>query len=328
MATKKPKYKWIFIGFKVALALSLIYWLIVTGQFDISIYNGLFSKDKWGLIVLIFVSQSIAFLVFIARWQILINALEIPIPLSITMKTGLQGTFTNIVLPGSIGIDAIRVLYIKRHLPTYLFYGASSILMDRMTGFLGLLTLGLTASIVHMGISGDERLNTLLFFNIGALSLLFIAASLLLFFAHKDTLHIRQRFKFLDKSLFTVQLFWGQKKAILLSILLAIVSHCCVCATWYFGMLFFAVDPPTIGLIAVTSMLTIVKTIPITPMSLGVADGLAENFYRLIGISIGSELQMLLRMIAITISFACGLVFLQKQKKIAVDSHRVPKVPS
>jgi glycosyltransferase 2 family protein len=297
------------------LASGLIYWLIITGRLDFSLYNGIFNKDKWGLIGLMFVSQSIAFLVFIARWQVLINALAIPIPFSITIKTGLQGTFTNIVLPGSIGIDAIRILYLKRHLPQHLFNGASSILMDRLTGFLGLLLLGLTASVVHMGFSGDERLNLLLFFNISVLSLFLLAASLILLLALKDTLLIRERFKFVDKSLITVQLFWGQKKALLLSILLAIISHCCVSATWYFGMLIFSVDPPTIALIAVTSMLTIVRTIPITPMGLGVTDGLAESFYRLIGISIGSELQMLLRMITITISFVCGLAFLHKQMK-------------
>ena len=45
-------------------------------------------------------------------------------------------------------------------------------------------------------------------------------------------------------------------------------------------------------------------------MGLGIRDGIAESFYGMMGISMGAELQMLIRIVTMLIFLLCGVAFL------------------
>jgi uncharacterized membrane protein YbhN (UPF0104 family) len=59
-------------------------------------------------------------------------------------------------------------------------------------------------------------------------------------------------------------------------------------------------------------MLLIVRTISVTPMGLGITDGIAESLYGMMGISAGAETQMLIRIAAVLIFLLCGVAFLYR----------------
>jgi len=80
------------------------------------------------------------------KWQILLRADGLPVPLPKLFGSYLIGTFFNIFLPSSIGGDAYRVYDLARYtekLPN----AFASVLADRLSGFLALVILALVASI-------------------------------------------------------------------------------------------------------------------------------------------------------------------------------------
>ncbi|MCE9616341.1 MAG: flippase-like domain-containing protein [Lentisphaerae bacterium] len=80
------------------------------------------------------------------KWQILLRADGVAVPLSKLFASYLIGTFCNLFLPSSIGGDAYRVYDIAR----YSSRGASSfasVLADRLSGFLALVALALVAAV-------------------------------------------------------------------------------------------------------------------------------------------------------------------------------------
>ena len=158
--------KSLLLAGKLALAAGLIYWLIHTGRFDLSLFAAFFSPSGlWGLGA-IFVLQLTAFTFVVARWAVLVRAQSIPLPFAEVLRTGYQGLASSLILPGSLGLDGIRFLHIRNRYREHMVAGAASILMDRLTGFVGLLVLGIGASALYWASSGNPQLNTLLALNV------------------------------------------------------------------------------------------------------------------------------------------------------------------
>jgi uncharacterized membrane protein YbhN (UPF0104 family) len=78
----------------------------------------------------------------------------------------------------------------------------------------------------------------------------------------------------------------------------------------YLSLLALGADDPSLAaVIAITCMLNLVWMVPITPLGLGVTDTAAEFLFALIGISVGAEQQMLIRLFGVLLSLAGGLAF-------------------
>jgi uncharacterized protein (TIRG00374 family) len=87
-----------------------------------------------------------------ARWQILLDALEVHRPLGELTAWYFVGSFFNVILPTGFGGDAVRVVELsqdtKRPGPVL-----NSVLVDRYLGIMVLLPMGLLAGLI-VGISG------------------------------------------------------------------------------------------------------------------------------------------------------------------------------
>lgn len=83
------------------------------------------------------------------RWQILLRAQKIYIPVNQVVIIDLIGCFFNSFLPGSTGGDAYRVLYVIRQYATKKTKVILSILLDRGLGLIALLILVLMLPIFY-----------------------------------------------------------------------------------------------------------------------------------------------------------------------------------
>jgi len=298
---------------KVGLGALIVYWLIDTGQLDFRTYQNLFSSANLWLLAGIFVMQIVSLTIVIGRWWLLVRAQGILISFSDVLRTGFQGLFTSLVLPGVIGLDGIRILHIKNRHREQMIPGISSILMDRATGLIGLLILGLLSSMLYWALSGNNRLNTLLAVNGVLLTIALVGIVVVCGFIPQRRFKWVRKLGFVANTLDALRLYGQHKISLVVSVFLSILGHLCTGVAWCLGMIVFGIDPPVIGVVAGTSMLLVVRTVPLTPMGLGITDGIAESLYGMMDISIGAELQMLIRIVTILIFLLCGVAFLYRR---------------
>lgn len=83
----------------------------------------------------------------VLRWQALLKGLSIDLPLSRTLLTYLSSQFFNLVLPSTIGGDALRTLEIARHTQKHSSGVLATVVLDRVGGFFGLMTVLIFALI-------------------------------------------------------------------------------------------------------------------------------------------------------------------------------------
>ncbi|HEB49029.1 MAG TPA: flippase-like domain-containing protein [Desulfobulbus sp.] len=80
------------------------------------------------------------------KWKILLRRDQVEIPLPTLIATYLIGSFYNLFLPSNIGGDSYRIYDIARK-SRQTMRSAVSVLADRFSGFLALVTLGLVSSV-------------------------------------------------------------------------------------------------------------------------------------------------------------------------------------
>ena len=134
---------------KFTLAAALITWLINSGKLDFEIIKELLSKP----LTIIAACLLLLFNHFLsaARWKIILDHKSSQkLQLRDIFKANWIGIFFNSVLPGSVSGDLIKVFYVKdlnKDLSKkYLFV---SVLIDRVLGLFGLISLGGIVSIIQ-----------------------------------------------------------------------------------------------------------------------------------------------------------------------------------
>lgn len=79
-------------------------------------------------------------MVSLFRWWRLARALDLPLPYRDAMRIGMVGVFFNIILPGGIGGDAIKIAAVVRS-QSRRTAGIACIVFDRLIGLVGLIVV-------------------------------------------------------------------------------------------------------------------------------------------------------------------------------------------
>jgi uncharacterized protein (TIRG00374 family) len=106
----------------------------------------------FGLLIFVVINGVILF-----RWAIFIRALDLSVPLRTTTRYFFIGLFGNLFLPSSIGGDIIKVLGLCRETPQKARVVAS-VLLDRLSGFAGIVIVAILAYAVGHQMIGDNSL--------------------------------------------------------------------------------------------------------------------------------------------------------------------------
>src|SRR5690348_14522984 len=95
------------------------------------------------------------------RWSLLGAILEIPAPFIDYLSYGFIGMFTNVFVPGLVGGDALRAVYLgRRH--ERMGDAIASVAADRIVGLIGLFWLAATAAaLMTMALPRTVRLPTI-----------------------------------------------------------------------------------------------------------------------------------------------------------------------
>jgi len=315
----RNRWRHAILAAKLALGVAIIAWLVETGQFDVNSYRELLTKHSLWLVLAVLAMQFLSFSVVLSRWWLLIHMQGINLTLPQVLVTGYQGLFANLVLPGSLGLDGIRLYHVRKHYRDRLTEGLASIVIDRVLGLVGMLVLTSIAGAIYWSITKAAWAGVMVAVTFGLVvtSLAMIAAvcGLLPWIGLRWLRRIRVLTRLLD----AFALYKDHAGALILSLAISVLGHLFTCIAWGFGIMALGYAVPVIGVLAVTPLLLVLRSIPTTPLGLGVTDSAAEILYQLIGTPVGAELQMFIRVISVVIFLVCGVAFLggQRPKRVA-----------
>ena len=124
------------------------------------------------------------------RWHLLLGALGLRIRFAKTTQIVLASAFFNAFLPGGYGGDLVRATYVFRAAQRQRASALLSLVIDRLTGLAGLLTLGVAVSVLHplesTGLSGVALHVTAAAFVLGN--------AVLVLYGHRMARFVAQRF--------------------------------------------------------------------------------------------------------------------------------------
>lgn len=97
-------------------------------------------------------------LLVVARWYLLLKGIGTRVRLPRLFLSYLSSLFFNLILPSTIGGDTVRTLDISDHTRWHSSSILATVLLDRVSGFLGLITVLLFALPFGLGIFNDASI--------------------------------------------------------------------------------------------------------------------------------------------------------------------------
>ena len=194
------------------------------------------------------------------RWWLILKSYEFKINFFEVFKLVYIGSFFNNIFPGSYGGDLARIIFISKMAKKNKFKISSSILLDRIYGLIGLLSLG---NLIFLIIS--IKYDYLIFFITLNIILIFLFLS---YYLVVQNISVLKNFSFKVKNFFEIKLsiFF---KCILLSVILFVFVHLSI---YVISKYYFQIDTSMLIVFFSNTISTLSSVLPITPGGIGVAE--------------------------------------------------------
>ena len=280
---KKTDYLIQFL--KIIISLSLIAYLLAKNDWR-NIINKINSID-----VTYFVYASVLIVIVCPfllslRWKILLES-EKNITLSDTIKLTYAGLFFNLVFPGSVGGDTIKIaLFYKMTKNSAL--AASSVVLDRIIGLIALTILSAISSCIYYKITSDFSFSlesggflVLLIIFLGLISLSFVQEKFLSLFRW---LKFKKLEDFTKKSFEFICWFKSHPKILLSTILLSLIAQIVGVFATYFTGISLGVKASLGYYFLFYPMIGLITSIPVSISGIGVREGCFAYFFAKAGV--------------------------------------------
>jgi glycosyltransferase 2 family protein len=315
-----PWRKIAIVSSKLMLGIALIGWLAWTGRFDPRVYRDLFQKEAAFFLLGVFLGQAIVLLVPLFRWWLLVRAQGIPLSLTEAVRVSLMGAFANLFVPGGLGIDGLRLLYLHRHYRDQLVAGAASVFLDRILGLIALLILGGTCATIFLLREDNPWMLCLLLFNVLLILGLCLAFAVAFGFMGTGTLNQFRRIQLMNRMIEAVQVYRSHWDILVWGLAISFGGHFGLVMAASFGFRSLGYPVTLAGVATIAPIVTMARSIPLTPLGLGITDSVAAFAYPLVNQLGGAEMQMLLRGTMTLTLLACGLAYFLHRGKAANES--------
>lgn len=284
---------------KFVLAFGLCYWLFTNGKLDFSLVSKSFHLGYLWLVGLVLLL--LRNILNTSRFKVIFESKTgLKIPFIKVLSFDAVGSFFSVILPGSAAGDVIRFFYYKDFNSNITKSSvAMFLILDRMTGLLGLLLVGAVVCIIQFDSirTLNESLLTLVYLNI--LLCVGLGAILTLFFTDllpQDKLLLKMsgafsRWPKIHQTISAMLSVQIPIKDFLIALILGVASQgALITAFWAFSFPFLPETVSFLNLITVIPIGLIGAAMPIAPAGLGVGHLLFENLFRMVGIENGASL--------------------------------------
>jgi uncharacterized protein (TIRG00374 family) len=128
--------------FGFVLALGLVGWVVARSGIDLG--EVLATVDR-PLFAAAFAIYGVGFLSASWRWYLLLEHIRVKLAFLTVLRLALIGLFFNLFVPGGVGGDLIKMVYLKKESGERYPQALLTVLLDRLLGLAGLLTLAVVA---------------------------------------------------------------------------------------------------------------------------------------------------------------------------------------
>jgi uncharacterized protein (TIRG00374 family) len=128
------------VGFLVAFL--LIRYVVISNEVDLAMVWEMVDRK---FLLIAFVLYGLGFFLAAVRWYLLLRYIQVFLPLVVVVRLALIGQFFNLFVPGGVGGDLIKMVYLKKESGDRYTEALLTVLLDRLLGLAGLLLIGLLA---------------------------------------------------------------------------------------------------------------------------------------------------------------------------------------
>jgi hypothetical protein len=290
---------------KILFSTGIAGYLIVSGRLEMS---RLLAIQSFSLLWLCVGLRALASMLPVLRWYVLARGMGAQLPFAQAMHIGVIGNFFGAVAPATLGQDGARLFYGRKldlaGSPTLV----CSILADRFTGLSALILLGAGFGGWYLWPQFDARW---LVFGGGVA----VAAAGLGILAWQGAAMLCARFPSAGTASDALRRVRHVPGKLLVAFFLSIAAHLAITAGYYYAFRAIGASPPPLAVLAISPLLTLLRSVAITPMGLGVMEWSADLLYAATGQHEGAEAVMLIRLVGLMFALVCGLLFFVPMEK-------------
>lgn len=277
--------KW--VGLLVRIGLSFTFLGILFWKTDLPKFSATFRTIDYPLFLVSLISYTMLFIPLSYRWQLLLRALGIEVPMERLFKTYLIGVFFNNFLPTAIGGDVVRGLDLYR-LTRKGKEAAVSVMAERLLGLAALLVIAVTA----LGFSYSSLRDPFLLGLILITILVYLMIVLGLFtpgiFIFSSRVLEKLRIQWLGLKLLkipeAIALYKSSPRPLIQSAVLSILIQALTIMIFYVLSLSLHLMIPVVYLFLFFPVISIVSMAPVSLGGLGVREGMTVYLFQKVGV--------------------------------------------
>jgi glycosyltransferase 2 family protein len=309
------KFKKVFsVLLRVIISVVLLVLLFKLNKIDIRVLaDDIKGADKLFLTIG-FLVCSCTYLLGFLRWQMLLKAVGINIPLSKLISSFSGGIFFNVFLPSTIGGDLVRTADLAAH-TNKAKQVIATVFLDRLSGYIGLVILVLFGILLGRGLIHDK----VVFSSIAGIVILLISILLVLF---NNSIYTRitkflslpgaGRIKEMVKDTHReIHAFRNRKKMISYNLILSFFIQILSALSVYFISLSLGVKVSIIYFVIALPIIGAITLLPIAIGGLGLREGLYVVYFAKAGVIKQLALAMSLLSFSFTVIFGAmgGVIY-------------------
>ena len=282
--------------------------------------------SDWGHILPALGLSFMAVCLGVIRWQWLLRAQQIRLPLVRTLELTLIGNFFNVALPGAVSGDLVKAFYVGQEVEGQRARSFGSILFDRVVGVSALVIVSAAALSIGLDAFRGTRLmhGIRILMTVAAMCVIAFYAYLFMVQEQRDPLLIllrRIEAKVSRAGSFTriyegIRHYHHHPRTVAAVLTLSIVIHLLVgCACFWFARALGDVNVPLLSCYVVVPLGLLVTAVPVAPAGVGTGHAAFLFLFGLIGSQVGPDVYSLYALsLALFASFG-GVIYLRFKGK-------------
>jgi uncharacterized protein (TIRG00374 family) len=258
----------------------------------------------------------------IIRWNWLLKAHDIELPLPRVFQLTYVGNFFNIALPGAVSGDFVKAFYVGKEAQGQQTKAFGSILFDRVAGLSALVVLSAAAFLVEMASLGDSKMLKAiqLFISVAAaIVILFYAYLFLVRESHDPLLRLLTwlekkvpKLGFVARVYQSLRHYHSHRVTVLKVLGISLIIH--IIIGWSLLQFTYALGEtqiPLLPMYVVFPIGVLVSSIPILPAGVGTGHAAFHYLFGLLGSQRGADIFSLYALGQIIIGAFGGLIYLR-----------------
>lgn len=265
------------------------------------------------------------------RWNRLLSALQISIPVGTLTAIAQIGQFFGVFLPGTTGDDVTRLVYIARLAPGRVREACATVLLDRVIGLSCLFMLAFVCIPANWSLLQGQPSTRWI-----ATGFLFAGGAVLLgsvlFFSLSDvTLNrlinrfesLLKRFGFVTELAAMARAFAGSRSTLALVIAAALLTQSMICAVFYLAGRAVGIELSLVSWMSFVPVIVASSALPITFAGIGVREYLLLLFVGSSAVAVDQErilaASLLVLALGLLMALLGGVVYLLYRPEAAID---------